>query len=410
MSVSTLEMPSRPEIATKPVKLYPHQKEAVEKLANGKILWGDVGTGKSLVAAAYYIKEEAPKDVYVITTAKKRDKLDWDKEFIQYGVGKAQDATLAGVLTVDSWNNIGKYKDVKGAFFIFDEQRLVGSGGWTKAFIKLAKHNRWILLSATPGDTWLDYIPVFIANGFYKNRTEFQREHVVYNTYSKFPKVDRYTNVGRLVRLRNQLLVEMPYMRHTVRKSKDIAVEFDREKFNKALKQRWNVYEDRPIRDVAELFRVMRKIVNSDATRLHAVKTLMKEHPRLIVFYNFDYELEALRTLQEDVSLAEWNGHKHQEIPSGDKWVYLVQYVAGAEGWNCTTTNAMIFYSLTYSYKNWYQAHGRIDRLNTPFTELYYYALKSDSGIDLVVAKSLASKKSFNEKRFIQKYLPDTPA
>ena len=385
------------------MELYPHQVKAVEKLRNGSILWGGVGTGKSLAAVAYYMKAEQPKDVYVITTAKKRDSLDWEKEFVAYGVGKAKDATVAGVLTVDSWNNIGKYTHVKESFFIFDEQRLVGSGEWSKSFIKIAKYNRWIMLSATPGDTWIDYIPVFVANGFYKNRTQFKREHVVYNNYSKFPKVDRYTNVGRLVRLRNDILVEMPYLPHTVRHTEIVKVEYDEDAFKRVLKGRWHVFEERPIKNVAELFYVLRKVVNGDSSRFLAVRKLMVKHPKLIVFYNFDYELDILRNLAEDAPLAEWNGHKHEELPPGDKWVYLVQYVAGSEGWNCVETDAMVFYSLTYSYKNFHQAHGRIDRLNTEFKDLYYYTLKSKAVIDVAVGKSLASKKSFNESNFIAK-------
>lgn len=391
------------------VELYPHQKKAVSEMHNGCILVGDVGLGKTLTSIVYYMENEAPKDVYVITTAKKRDSLDWQADAAKFGLGNELGATTAGVLTVDSWNNITKYEGVKDAFFIFDEQRLVGSGAWTKAFVKIAKQNNWILLSATPGDTWLDYIPVFIANGFYKSRAEFRREHVVYNRYSKFPKVDRYLQVGRLVRQRNSLLVTMPYERHTTREIEIIKVGYDKDAFEQVLEKRWHIFKERPIRDVAELFLVLRKVVNSDAQRLHAVRTLMEAHPRLIVFYSFDFELEALRSLNQatGVTCAEWNGHKHQEVPDGERWVYLVQYVAGSEGWNCVVTDAMVFYSLTYSYKNWHQAHGRIDRLNTAYSVLHYYILLSDSLIDKAIWKSLTSKKSFNESRFLAT-IPDT--
>ena len=385
--------------------LYPHQQDAVEKLHNGSILWGGVGTGKSITAAAYYIEKEAPKDVYVITTAKKRDSLDWDKEFAKFGVGKYKGGTVAGLLHVDSWNNIGKYRDVVDAFFIFDEQRLVGSGDWVDKFLKIARNNRWILLSATPGDTWLDYIPVFIANGFYRHRTEFKRDHVVYKPYSKFPKVDRYIGVGRLVRLRNQILVEMPYKRHTVRHMENVPVEYDKEVYEKVVKKRWNVFKEQPLRDAAEQFLVMRKVVNSNPTRLTAIHTLMQRHPRLIVFYNFDYELEMIKNYlyqhASGTTVAEYNGHKHEAVPTSDEWVYLVQYAAGAEGWNCTSTDAMIFYSLPYSYKLWHQAHGRIDRLNTPYLELYYYLLVSLSSIDQAIVKALGLKRNFNESSFM---------
>lgn len=407
------------------VQLYPHQQEAIDQLANGKILWGDVGTGKSLTAMAYFFTKvckgvpgdsgslRTPKDIYIITTAKKRDSLDWEKEASHFNITSDRECSVSGIqLTVDSWNNIGKYEGISGAFFIFDEQRLVGSGAWTKKFLKIAKHNEWILLTATPGDTWLDYIPVFIANGFYRNRTEFMREHVVFNTYAKFPKVDRYVGTGTLVKQRNDLLVHMPYQRHTKRHVMDVKVAYDEDAFKRVLEDRWHIYEERPIRDVAELFLVMRKVVNSDNSRLEAVRRLMQRHPRLIVFYNFDFELKMLRTLAGswteddgngeiyvpgDIPVAEWNGHKHEPIPSGDRWVYLVQYVAGSEGWNCVSTNATAFYSLTYSYKNYHQAHGRIDRLNTPYEDLYYYNLVSDSIIDKAVMKSLRAKKSFQE-------------
>lgn len=380
--------------------LYPHQEEAVKKLHNGSILWGGVGSGKSRVAVEYYLRNEKPKDVYVITTAKKRDSLDWDGEFSRHGIGKEDGATVEGRLTVDSWNNIEKYIGVENAFFVFDEQRLVGSGKWSKSFIKIAKHNNWILLTATPGDTWLDYIPVFVANGFYKNRTAFKREHVVYNTYSKFPKVDRYLSVSKLVRLRNSILVEMPFESHTVRTTKTIWCDYDKPLLDKALIDRWHVYEERPLRDVAELFLVMRKIVSSHPSRLGTIRSLLMDHPRLIVFYNFDYELEILRELNDTVTVAEWNGHKHEEVPTSRSWVYLVQYVAGSEGWNCITTDTVVLYSLTYSYKNWHQAFGRIDRLNTPFVYLNYYVLKSKSVIDLAISKSLGNKKNFNESSF----------
>jgi hypothetical protein len=382
------------------MELRPHQKLALAQLKNGMILWGPTGSGKSAVAAAYYMREERPRDVFVITTAKKRDTLDWDAEFVRYGIGKERDATISGVLTVDSWNNISKYADVRMGFFIFDEQRLVGSGKWVKAFLKIVKNNRWILLSATPGDTWMDFIPVFIANGFYKNRTQFIREHVVYSSYTKFPKVERYLGENRLKRLRASLLVKMPYPKLTTRHTKTVFVEHNEALLQSVIKNRWHLYQNRPIRDITELFLIMRRVVNSDPSRVRAIVELLEQHKKLVVFYTFNYELEALRGLERVTTIAEWNGHKHEAIPEGDSWLYLVQYVAGSESWNCVETNTIVFYSLTYSYKNWHQAHGRIDRLNTPYSDLYYYILRSKSVIDAAIWRSLMAKKNFNVANF----------
>jgi hypothetical protein len=385
-----------------PVTLRPHQQNALGKLRNGSILWGGVGSGKSYVALAYYMKHEQPKQLIVITTAKKRDSLDWEREASRFAIGKEADATVAGQLVVDSWNNLHKYVPVAGQFFVFDEQRLVGDGKWVKSFLKIAKSNNWILLSATPGDTWLDYIPVFLANGFYKNRTEFKREHVIYNNYAKFPKVDRYVNVQKLVRLRYQILVKMPYEKETVRHACNIWVDYDAELLKKVEVDLWHPFENRPLHNIAEKFYVMRKVVNSDPSRMIALEQLIEKHQRLIVFYNFNYELAMIRAtcIGEDVRWAEWNGQKHEELPEGPKWVYVVQYAAGAEGWNCITTDSTAFWSLPYSYKLWEQAHGRIDRLNTPYTDLWYNTLRSKSGIDAAVWRSLKAKKSFQNAHY----------
>lgn len=412
-------------------------------MRNGCILYGDVGVGKTITSLAYYFTKvcdgeinawgsmETPKDVYVITTAKVRDSKAWEIQAAAYGVHEDRDISTNGVkITVDSWNNLHKYVEVTNAFFIFDEQRVVGYGAWSRAFIKVAKHNEWVLLSATPGDTWMDYIPVFIANGWYKHKTDFIDQHVIWTPRVKYPKVLRYQNIGALVRRRNAVLVPMRVERHTKRIPVEIYCDYDQDKFDKAVKKRWHVFEDRPLRDVGELFSVMRKVVNSDSSRLSALSSLMEKHPKVIVFYNFDYELEILRTLGQRLesgeagststsstpnaaepgststnqptpgsfAVAEWNGHKHEAIPATERWLYLVQYRAGAEGWNCIDTDAIVFWSQTYSYRDWWQAHGRIDRLNTPFVELYYYYFTSKSLIDKAIKKALRAKKSFNER------------
>lgn len=394
------------ELRTSP-PLAPHQKQALAKMKDGCILWGGVGTGKSRVAIAYYMLTEQHEDCYVITTAKKRDSLDWETEGARFGIGREQECSFAGKLVVDSWNNIGKYVNVENAFFIFDEQRLVGSGKWSKSFLKIAKKNRWIMLSATPGDTWIDYIPVFIANGFYRTRSEFKQEHVIYAAFSKYPKVERYVNVQRLIKNRKAILVHMPYERETIRHSITIWTDYDEQLMARVSHGRWNVFKDEPTQNIADLFHVMRQVTNTDRSRVDEVFELTQKHPKLIVFYTFDYELELLReAFAKDGDrgyqgvYAEWNGHKHEAIPDSANWVYLVQYVAGAEGWNCVETNAVCFYSLTYSYKLWEQAHGRIDRLNTKFTDLYYYSLRSRAPIDQAIWRSLRGKKNFQTKHF----------
>jgi len=382
-------------------KLFKHQELAVNQLKTGSILCGGVGSGKTLTSIYYYKKEEFPKDLYVITTAQKRDTLDWERECSHFAISRDRKASSDRVqLTVDSWNNIKKYIAVKDAFFIFDEQRLVGSGAWVKSFYKISKQNNWILLSATPGDTWMDYVPVFIANGFYKNRTEFIRRHVVFNSFTKFPKIDHYVEEGRLIRLRNSITITMEYVKPTVQKFDTIIADYDKDKFDLAFRKRWNPFTNKPIKEISEFCFTLRKIVNSDLSRLDIVRDILLRHRRIIVFYNFNYELEILRELKKEVALAEYNGHKHEGVPSSNSWVYLVQYISGSEGWNCVETNTVVFYSLHYSYRMITQAAGRIDRLNTPFATLYYFYIRSESQIDSAIMKALKNKRNFNESKF----------
>lgn len=399
------------------ISLRDYQLDAVNNMRNGCILCGGVGSGKSRTALAYYYKEQGgvlgseyyvemknPRDLYIITTARKRDTLEWEAEMPPFLITTNPEYGLYHnhKVVVDSWNNIQKYKNVYGAFFIFDEQRVVGSGAWVKAFLNIARKNRWILLSATPGDTWQDYIPVFVANGFYKNKTEFAREHIIYSRFTKYPKVDRYINTGRLIKYRNQILVDMDFNRQTVAHHEDVYVNYNIPMYKDVSRTRWNPYKNEPIVNAAELCYVWRKIVNTDESRQIALLELYEKHPKMIVFYNFDYELEILKGLYygDKVKVAEWNGHKHEPIPNGDRWVYLVQYTAGAEGWNCIKTDTIVFYSQNYSYKVMQQSAGRIDRLNTPFKDLYYYHLKTRSGIDLAISKALREKKKFNESKY----------
>lgn len=396
------------------IKLFDYQKNVLNKLQTGSILCGGVGSGKSVTSIAYYFINECvgklepyrePKKrvpLYIITTARKRDTFEWEKDLAYFLIDKKE-----WPLKIDSWNNISKYIFIKDAFFIFDEQRLVGSGKWVQSFLKISKKNNWILLTATPGDSWLDFIPVFIANGFYKNRTEFLREHAVFNSYTSYPKIERFVNTGRLIKIKREILVFMEYENKLKHNTITVKTEYNHEKYITVLKKRWNIYKNEPIANASELCYTLRKVVNSDESRLMAVDNAITKHKKIILFYNFDYELDLIKNFldYQEITYSEWNGHKHQKVPTTDSWVYLVQYYAGSEGWNCIETNCVVFYSQNYSYKTMRQAAGRIDRLNTPFKDLYYYYIRSNASIDLSIYKNLNEKKDFNEKDFINHML-----
>lgn len=391
------------------IKLYSHQKEALEKLESGNVLVGDVGSGKSLTAIYWYYEKvcnnmKDQKPLYIITTAKKRDDFEWEKElapFLLTPYPEVQHYQNAPVV-IDSWNNIKKYQNVYGAVFIFDEQRLVGSGAWVKAFLKIANKNKWILLTATPGDKPVDLMPVLIANGFYRNKTDFYETHVEVNRYCGYPKITGYHNQGLFIRNKNRVIVRMNFKKPTEQIHKTIKIPYDEKKTKEVIRSRWDPYKNEPIAQASSLCYILRRITNENPERIAEVWRLHQQHPRIIIFYNFDYELDILRQMCEEFGYeyAEWNGHKHDKVPTSDRWLYLVQYTAGNEGWNCITCSTIIFFSNSYSYKVMTQAAGRIDRMNTPYKKLYYYHLTSDSVIDKSIEMALRKKKKFNEKMF----------
>lgn len=374
-------------------KLYSHQEEALRLLHSGQVLVGGVGSGKSRVGASWALSQADESKIIVITTARKRDSFEWEGEFAALGADFEK-------VTIESWNNVARFADYRGHVYIFDEQRVVGAGAWVKSFLKITKNNSWILLSATPGDTWLDYVPLFIANGFYKNRTQFSEQHIVWDRFSKYPKVKKYVGVGLLEARRRKIIVPMPAERHTRRNRKDIWVSFDRDQYNTIVKKRVDPWTKEPIRNAAGVCYALRRCVNSSGNRLNQLRHILKKRHKVIVFYNFNYERDELLTLRDEFTVAEWNGHAHEPIPMTDSWVYLVQYTAGAEGWNCIETDTVVFYSLNYSYKVLEQAEGRIDRINTPYTNLWYYYFKSESGIDSAIDKAIREKADFNERIF----------
>ena len=377
--------------------LYPHQQQAISKMHNGCILCGGVGTGKSITSLGYYyykVSNSKPeKPLYIITTAHKRDSNEWGFECLRWGL-KA---------TIDSWNNIEKYVDIENAFFIFDEHKAIGNGKWSKCFIKIAKKNKWVLLTATPGDNWMDYISVFIANGFYRNRTDFIKQHVIINPYVTYFSVKDYINIEKLQKCRDVILVDMPFKKIAEKEEIQIICNYDKTLYSMIYKDRWNPFDEKPVENASEMCYLLRKVCNTNYSKIKNLLKLIIKHKKVIVFYNFDYELELIKQ-HVKTKLTQWNGHLHEEILNDDEWVHLVQYSAGAEGWNCITTDTIIFYSLSYSYKQTEQAAGRIDRLNTPFSKLYYYKLYTESDIDKAINRALATKKDFNAKKFSETF------
>lgn len=398
--------------------LYDFQLDAVNRMRNGCILCGSVGSGKSRTGLFYYFKENggwiegdeytpmkrSPQDLIIITTPQKRDNFEWSSELSVYRLSNYPDLNILydNRVIIDSWNRIKEYVNEKNCFFIFDEDRLTGNGAWVKSFLKIAKNNNWIILSATPADTWIDFIPVFIANGYYRNRTEFNKEHVRFSQYTKYPMVEGYFNEEKLKLIRDDILVDMDFTRNTIQHHEDIYCRYSVSKYREIIRNRWDPFKNEPIGQASGLCYTLRRLVNSDESRQVALLELIEKNPKAIIFYSFDYELEILKSIAypEGTTVAEYNGHTHDPLPDGGKWVYLVNYASGNAGWNCITTNCIIFFSQSYSYKIMTQAAGRIDRLNTPYTDLYYYHLKTRSGIDLAISKALREKKKFNERKF----------
>lgn len=398
------------------VLLYDYQKNAMDSMRPGSVLCGGVGSGKSITSLSYFFtnicggkinddgsleKMTNPIDLYIFTTAKKRDSMDWERECSHFLIGTRREDSMCNVkATVDSWNNIQKYSNLNGCFVIFDEQKVGGSGRWAKTFIKIARNNKWVLLSATPGDTWTDYISIFVANGFYHNRTEFYKRHVIFSRFTTYPKIERFIDIEHLIKLKRSVVINMEYIHEINKHIIELRAGYDKKAFDAVWNDRWDIFKDGPIENASQLCYAARKICNSDPSRIEQLKYVLARHQRVIIFYNFNYELDIIRSVLDDVGInyTEWNGQKHEQILNSDRWCYLVQYTSGSEAWRCVKTNCILFYSQNYSYKTLIQSMGRIDAVNTRYKDLYYYIIISKSSIDTAIKRCLDNKKDFNER------------
>lgn len=374
-------------------KLRPAQRDAVDRMHDGCVLLGRTGSGKTMTALGYWLKVHAQQDLYVVTTPAKRDAMEWEGDSAKLGQYLPPERVV-------SWNKIKDFEYLESAFVVFDEQRVSGSGKWVKSFLKIAKRNDWILLSATPGDVWIDWLPLFIANGFYRTRTQFTDRHVIWDPHTRYPRIKRYIEEDRLERCQEAICVYLASPNPISRMVHDELVSYDSRKYAEVTRKRWNPFEVRPMMDAGELCRVQRRIVLENVCREEALERLLKGHPRALVFYSYNYELEAIKAVCERLgrSYGQRNGHRHDPVPvSKEPWVYIVQYQS-ADAWNCISTNIAILYSLPYSWRQQEQAMGRIDRMNTPFDELHYYRLMTDSTIDNAILACLDRKETFNER------------
>lgn len=374
-------------------KLRPAQRDAVDRMHDGCVLLGRTGSGKTMTALGYWLKVHAQQDLYVVTTPAKRDAMEWEGDSAKLGQYLPPERVV-------SWNKIKDFEYLESAFVVFDEQRVSGSGKWVKSFLKIAKSNDWILLSATPGDVWIDWLPLFIANGFYRTRTQFTDRHVIWDPHTRYPRIKRYIEEDRLERCQEAICVYLASPNPISRMVHDELVSYDSRKYAEVTRKRWNPFEVRPMMDAGELCRVQRRIVLENVCREEALERLLKGHPRALVFYSYNYELEAIKAVCERLgrSYGQRNGHRHDPVPvSKEPWVYIVQYQS-ADAWNCISTNIAILYSLPYSWRQQEQAMGRIDRMNTPFDELHYYRLMTDSTIDNAILACLDRKETFNER------------
>lgn len=407
------------------VQLRPFQVDCVKHLRSGKVLAAGVGAGKSIMSLYWYVtqccaydkssnlngelfklKPSSP-DLYIITTAKKRISQEWNDELLRFNLIAGSNSHGMGnvYVTIDSWNNIRKYEGVKDAVFIFDEQRAIGSGVWAKAFVKIAKANKWLMCSATPADGWQDWCSIFIADGFHRNRTEFFRRHAVYSRFTKFPMITKWIDTDYLEKCRDAVLVTCTVPRDTERVWHDLTCGYDREAVKKAMKTRWNPETEAPFANANELVIYLRRLINTDKTRLSYASHVCKDHRRTIIFYSLNAELEEILKLESEtgIKVYQFNGHKHDPLPEGSDWIYAVQFFSGSEGWNCTTTDTILYWSLPYSYKQFEQAAGRIDRLDTKYKILNYYVMKSFSPLDISIGRALSNKKDFNLRAFMKK-------
>lgn len=394
--------------------LYEYQKKVIDKADSSWLFALGTGTGKTILSIHHYLKHYNGESLLIIAPAQKVLEGGWDREVQRvanfYNIQIQYDVMSYGVLA-KKWNLY------KGWFVIFDECHYVKNptSQRGKAALNLTRiSTNFSLLSATPSSNgWADTINYMLMFNFYRNKTQFIKEHAIHET-----KFFGQKQIKVIADWKDQDKLKMLYQSISTKLSKDDCLDLPplifedvyfkvSKEYEIIRKKRVLETENGPIAydTVMKLQHGLRFYANQKDKLSYTEMLAESTNENIVIFYYYQQEKDDLvKVLAKNKKIYEVSG-KVNHLPSRDQWdelkntVTLVQYQAGAAGIELQYCNLVIFYTPTFSFQDYDQALGRAYR-NGQTKKVTVYRYITKKSVEEHVYRSLAEKKDFTESLF----------
>ena len=393
--------------------LYEFQKQALNASEPNYFYALDTGTGKTITSIHHYLKWSNGERLVIFCPPAKKKEGGWDRD-IQF-IEKAYDIKIN--YEVVSYGTIARYiKPNEPYFIIYDEAHYLKnptSKRGKKGALLAKGATNFCLLTATPmANGWIDSYNYFIMFNFFRNKTQMNREHAIYEARN-------FT--GRPIQVvagfHSTEILDAHFASFSVSISKDEALDlppliFEQVKFE-ASKEYRTLKKDRVLGDVAydtmpKLLHGLRFYANQSDKLSYTEMMMEGTSKNIVIFYQYKYEFEKLHEISKKLKKKIFvvNGQKNS-LPakaSGDKLknsVTLIQYQAGSSGIELQYCSEVIFYTPTYSYQDYEQSLGRAYR-NGQTNKVTVYQYMTDKTIETDVWQALANKKDFSEDIYMK--------
>lgn len=414
------------------MKLYKHQQEALQQTEgrNRVAYFYDMGLGKTFIGSEKLKQLGAGTNLVICQKSKIRDWLD---HFIKYPEFVRVDLTVKGAVdTLLEWNReapiIGfinyelawrrpELLKLKDFTLMLDESSLIqnASAKQTKFILKLQPENV-ILLSGTPcSGKYENLWTQAHLLGWEIRKTTYEQQYINWTTLNlgkaKVRIVDKknpYRNVERLKqKLRDhgalfkktEEVLDLPEQEFMEIKCEPVT------QYKAFLRDKVITVEGKDlIGDTRLTERLYARMLCGQYNRnkLEALKDLVEStNDRLIIFYNFNGELERIKAVCKDRPLSMVNGSTkdltaYEEEPDS---ITLVQYQAGAKGLNLQKANRIIYFTPTEKCEDWMQSIKRIHRIGQR-NRCMYYKLIARGTIEEGIYRALDRGQDYTDELF----------
>ncbi|WP_368076685.1 SNF2-related protein [Clostridium tyrobutyricum] len=405
------------------IKLYPHQIQALketEKFSRvGYFL--DMGLGKTFVGSEKLNQLDAPYNLLICQKSKIDDWYDHFKSYYDYKVikyNKAQEISRHSVVIINYdliWRRPELMK-LKDFTLMCDESSMIKNEKSERAkFILKMKAKNIILLSGTPtGGKYEQLWSQCKLLGWKISKKLYWQEFIKSVLLDiggfKIKKVTGYKNVDRLKRklheygavfMKTDEVFELPEQieqKIKIKNTKEYKI------FKKDRLITINNTELVGDTSLTKMLYLRQLSSQYNKNKVNQLKDILEStEDRIIIFYNFNKELEIIKKLCEklDKPISIINGAV-KDLDNFNQYnnsITLVQYQAGAMGHNLQKSNKIIYFSLPLQSELFEQSKKRIHRIGQEKTCFYWYLITQNS-IEEQIYQTLKERRDYTNKLF----------